>query len=121
MNELETKKNADVSQILVCVSFDEAVKLINKDYGNKVESIFAIGGSRIYKKCLEYPTGVLDKLYLTRVYTDVKCDVFLEPSDFLDSFDKIEHVDSANLEFNRMHKDEKSKIEYCFETYQKVR
>lgn len=85
-----------------------------------MESIFAIGGSRIYKKCLEYPAGVLDKLYLTRVYTDVKCDVFLQPSDFLDSFDKLEQVDLANLEFNRMHKDEKSQIEYCFEAYQKV-
>ena len=121
MSELETKKNGDLSRILVCKSFDEAVELITNDYKDTVENMYAIGGSQIYKKCLEYQVGFLDKLYLTRVYTDVQCDVFLQPNNCLDSFDKIEYVEISNLEFNKLQKDEKTGVEYCFEAYQKVK
>ena len=64
----------------------------------------------------------MDRVYLTRVYTDVKCDVFLQPENFLDSFEKLEEVgdkENFNVEFNTMQKDEKSGVEYCFEVYQK--
>ncbi len=94
------------------------------EWSGRVETIFAIGGGQIYRKCLEYPAGILDRLYLTRVYSDVKCDVFLEPESFLDGFSLVaengEDKENFGVEFNRMQRDEKSQIEYCFEVYEKV-
>ena len=94
------------------------------EWSGRVETIFAIGGGQIYRKCLEYPAGILDRLYLTRVYSDVKCDVFLEPESFLDGFRLVaengEDKENFGVEFNRMQRDEKSQIEYCFEVYEKV-
>jgi len=98
--------------------------LAGTEWSDKIETIFAIGGGQVYKKCLEYPSGFLDKLYLTRVFTDVKCDVFLQPENFLDGFrlvhNETEDKENLGFEMNKIQKDEKSQIEYCFEIYEKI-
>ena len=66
----------------------------------------------------------MDRVYLTRVYSDVKCDVHLEPENFLDTFkklDEIEDKENFNVEFNTVQTDEKSHLDYMFEIYEKVK
>ena len=71
-------------------SFDEAVNVLTSKYENKIETMYAIGGSSIYREALTYPSDMLHRIYLTRVFSsDTQCDVFLEPANFLESFEKI--------------------------------
>lgn len=100
------------------------MRTITEKYSDKVETIYAIGGAQIYKQSLEYPVGFLDRIYLTRVFSDIKCDVMMEPEDFLGSFKKVENIsDKKNfiVEFNSKMKDEKSGLEYTFEIYEKCK
>lgn len=124
VNDCGAKDGADLSKVLICKSFEDAFNVINRDFSDKIENIYAIGGAQIYKKSLEFPASFLDKIYLTQVYTDAKCDVFMQPRNFLDSFRKVQDVgddkENYNVEFNVMQKDEKSGLEYCFEVYQKI-
>ena len=110
-------------------SFDEAIQTLTSKYSNQIETIFAIGGCSIYKQALEYPAGFLDKIYLTRVFSSdesLKCDVFLEPANFLDNFNKLtkttdlveNNIYDADT-FNIMHKEPANNLEYVFEVYEK--
>jgi dihydrofolate reductase len=107
-------------------SFDDAIQTLTTKYSNQIETIYAIGGSSIYRQALEYPVGFLDKIYLTRVFSsesDTKCDVFLEPANFLDNFKKLENNLQDNIfeaEFNRMHKEPANNLEYVFEVYERI-
>lgn len=103
-------------------SFEEAIDLLTNKYADKIETIYAIGGSSVYQKALECSAGFLDKIYLTRVYSDdTECDVFLEPANYLDSFDKINDFGDNiyEAEFNTLIKEPGNNLEYCFEVYQK--
>ena len=94
-------------------------------YKDKLENIYAIGGTSIFKKALEYPSGFLDRIYLTRVYSpDSECDVFLE-SNYLDNFTKLtknivdnNNDNEYNVIFNEINT-ENNKLEYVFEIYER--
>ena len=105
-------------------SFDEAVNVLTSKYENKIETMYAIGGSSIYREALTYPSDMLHRIYLTRVFSsDTQCDVFLEPANFLESFEKIMHntlnENIFDAEFNVPHKDPANNLEYVFEVYEK--
>jgi dihydrofolate reductase len=117
----DANENADQNNILICRSFDEALRTLLTDYSDKIESIYAIGGTSIYREALKCPAGFLHRLYLTRVFADVECDTFLEPENFLDSFAKLDDVpdkDNFNVEFNTI-QTEKTGLQYVFEIYVK--
>lgn len=111
-----------LNNVVVCKSFNDAIRTILDEYESRVESIFAIGGSSIYAESLTYPSGFLHRIYLTRIFADIDCDTFMEPADFLDSFhklDNVEIVDNArfNVEFNQ--KLSSNGLDYIFEIYEK--
>ncbi len=118
----DSNEKADQSLILICRSFEEAIQTILENYSSRVESIYAIGGTSIYAEALKYPAGFLKRIYLTRVFTDVECDTFMEPADFLESFKKLEEIEDKatfNVEFNEMQSDASSDLKYLFEVYEK--
>ncbi len=85
-------------------------------YSGKLETIHVIGGTSLFKEALKYPAGFLDKIYLTRVYSDeAKCDVFLEPENFLDGFEKLTDLNQPYNTFLT-----ENNIKYIFEIYQKI-
>jgi dihydrofolate reductase len=93
-------------------------------YASKIETIYAIGGSSIYRETLTYPSDILHRIYLTRVFSsDSQCDVFLEPANFLESFEKLtSETTKENIfdaEFNVIHNDPSNNLEYVFEVYEK--
>ncbi len=53
VSSCQANEKADSSKILICKSFDEAMRTITEKYSEKVETIYAIGGAKIYKKSLE--------------------------------------------------------------------
>ena len=118
----DANEKANSDDYIICRSFHEAIQTILKNHSEEIETIYAIGGSQVFRESLTYPDGFLDRIYLTRVFDNVECDVFMEPANFLDSFAKLDQVEDAqnfNVEFNTVIKDETSNLEYCFEVYQK--
>ncbi|XP_047492962.1 dihydrofolate reductase-like isoform X3 [Penaeus chinensis] len=61
----------------VCASFKEAIDEVHTR--TEVESVWAIGGSSIYKMALE--SEHLHRIYLTRILKDFECDTFLPSFD----------------------------------------
>jgi dihydrofolate reductase len=89
----------------------------------KVEHIYAIGGSQIYKSAFLNP--LMDRIYLTRVFfrdgDECQCDTFMEPENFLDGYRKLETVPGKEnfcVEFNT--KLSEKNLDYIFEVYEKV-
>lgn len=118
-----TNENADLSNLLIFKSFDEAIEVLLRDYSDRIETIFAIGGTQIFRSAFKYPTGFLNRIYLTRVHDNIECDVFMEPENFLDDFKKLEVVEDEknyNVEFNTLETEPSNKITYTFEVYEKV-
>jgi dihydrofolate reductase len=120
---IDANERADLKKVIICKSFDEAINTVLTDYKDQVESIYAIGGSQVYKSALEYPYGFLDRIYLTQIHTDVECDTFMEPEHFLDNFKKIEVINDPsryNVDFNVELTDDAHHLKYCFEIYEKI-
>lgn len=105
--------------VLVFRSFDEAIETLLKN--NKIEHIYAIGGSQIYRSALASP--IMSRIYLTRVFAgdELKCDTFMEPANFLDSYVKLDDVpgkENFNVEFNKPIVE--NNLEHIYEVYEKI-
>ncbi|CAF0729038.1 unnamed protein product [Brachionus calyciflorus] len=119
----EPKENTDLNNILIFKSFNDAVETLIDKYSDKLENIYAIGGSMIYKEALQFPKGFLNRIYLTRVFSDIECDTFMEPENFLDNFKKLdlfEDEENVGAEFNKMQTENANNLNYIFEVYEKI-
>lgn len=121
---LEYSKNADLNRIIICKSIDAALNEIKNKYFDIVESIYAIGGTRIYKESIE--SNYFNRFYLTRIFESYNCDRFIEPKNFLDKFKRIEannlenEEKMFNVEYNKIRIDSQSGEKYIFEVYEKA-
>ncbi|XP_014474284.1 PREDICTED: dihydrofolate reductase isoform X2 [Dinoponera quadriceps] len=61
---------------IVCSSISNALEII-AGMQNKVERIWVIGGSKVYKETIESPH--FGRLYLTRIRKSFECDTFFPP------------------------------------------
>lgn len=120
-SELDFNPSANEDDIFIKKSFNEAIEFINGELKEKVESIYIIGGSQIYKEAFQH--NDFDTLFLTRVISPFDCDTFLEPNDFLASFERINDVNKIDadqingFELNKNLMD--ANVEYIFEIYHK--
>ena len=97
-----------------------------KDYSQKLEHIYAIGGTRVYTSALANP--LMERIYLTRVFLDeqkgdeCKFDTFMEPEDFLNGYRKLEDVPAnkniGEVKFNT--KLTENNLDFIFEVYEKL-
>lgn len=97
----QTGWNADGATI--AASLKEAVRLAEQ---NNYKEVFIAGGGEIYKQAYEFA----NRIYLTRVFTEIKADTFFPMIDT-----KIWKLKS-NQEFNA---DEKHAYDYSFQLWQK--
>jgi hypothetical protein len=70
--------------VLVAPSLAAAVQLLSSPPhdASSIETIFVIGGAAAFAEVLKPGSPVqCDKLYLTRVYKELACDVFIPPVD----------------------------------------
>lgn len=121
--DLQANTKANLNDIHICHSYSDAIELVNTTaLANQIESIYVIGGAQIYKSAFEYK--YFNRLYLTRVFLDFVCDTFLEPANFLDSFNKITEIDKNGVDENLNGYDvntieKEAGIEFCFEIYER--
>ncbi|KAK3578386.1 hypothetical protein CHS0354_025479 [Potamilus streckersoni] len=77
------------SGVYLSKSLQEALELIkDRDLSSKVEHVYIIGGSSVYKEVMTGPYKC--RLYLTRIMADFECDTFLPDIDEK-VFQKIEN------------------------------
>ncbi|XP_032675593.1 dihydrofolate reductase isoform X2 [Odontomachus brunneus] len=93
---------------IVCESMLDALETI-ADMKSKVEKVWVIGGSRVYKEAMESP--YFNRLYLTRVRKNFECDTFFPP--IPDNFVLIQ--DPAVPQDVQ----EENGIEFVYEVYEK--
>jgi dihydrofolate reductase len=123
LSDVKCKKVNHTSSVLICESIEAAKKLIEEKYSNKIESIWCLGGSSLYSE--SFNSKDFNKLFLTRVFGDIDCDVFIKPSNFLDNFTRLENsqineeTKLYKCEYNLLKKDPKNSLEYIFEIYVK--
>jgi dihydrofolate reductase len=120
-SELDCNSLAKEDDIFIEKSFNDAIEFINNELRDKVESIFIVGGSQIYKEAFVH--NDFDTLFLTRVNTHFDCDTYLEPDNFLKSFERINDINQVDAElingFELNKTLTESNVEYVFEIYHK--
>jgi dihydrofolate reductase len=118
--KLNLKNRLDPQALTVATSYSDAIDYISNNLSDKVENIFVIGGSNIYKNSFEFKR--LDRLYLTHIYHEFKCDTFLEPANFLDSFEKLENFNDFSVEgfeIDKLITDSNTNIQYRCVVYRR--
>lgn len=91
--------------LAVVSSFEEALKVIKET--PYIENIFILGGFQVYETALKH--HLCEKIYLTRIFADYKCDRFFP------IIDNRFQIESEKDEF-----DEKSGIKIRFEEYKRI-
>ena len=121
--DIKCNANANADLVRVCRSLNEAKQLIYDRFADRVETIWSLGGSDLYRKAIE--SSDFNRFYLTRVFGKgkIECDRFLEPDNFLENFIKMENLEQESVlykcDFNTVKTDPKCGLEYIFEVYQK--
>ena len=111
------------NMIILCHSWDEIFDLINNKYKNIIETLYVLGGAKVYEDAIKFK--FFNKFYITRIFKHFDCDVVINPKNFLNiNFSKIEDKNILkekeklfNIEYNVIKKDPLSGIEYIFEIY----
>ncbi|XP_060080827.1 dihydrofolate reductase-like isoform X3 [Ylistrum balloti] len=107
-NMIETPSGAYLAR-----SFKEAVAMVTGkgDFAEKVENVYIIGGSSVYKEAMDFQWPC--RIYLTRVLADYDCDTYLPEFD-LNKFKKLQHCEDVPA--IRM---TENGVEFEFEVYDK--
>lgn len=101
------KKNVNNSDVLVSSSLIHAISTAS--LLSHSPHVFIIGGGMIYKEALEQ--DLVERVYLTRVYTKVEGDTFFP------HLDKNKWIKISNEEINPP--DEKNQYMYAFEIWER--
>ena len=122
-SEINFNDADDAEKVFVVDSIETGVSLVQNNLSHLVESIISVGGTEIYRLCMESP--LFDKFYLTRVFGKFDCDVFIKPENFLKKFEKLnddelkEDAELYKCDYNTVKIDPTNQIEFIFEVYAK--
>ena len=111
--------------IIICNNWEQIFNLIKNKYKNKIETIYVLGGAKIYESAIKFDN--FNKFYITRIFKHFNCDAIIKPKNFLSlNFKRIEDKtilkekeNLFNIEYNIIKKDKNQDIEYIFEIYEK--
>ena len=98
---LSRQKDLQIEGAVVVSEINQLSQFLNPE-----EEAFVIGGAMIYKQFME----IADKIYITRVNQNFDADTFFPEID-LNIWEKVDQ--------SEWFLDEKSQLEYCFETYKR--
>ncbi|KAG8598460.1 hypothetical protein GDO81_002620 [Engystomops pustulosus] len=94
-------------------SLDEALDLLNTpELKEKIDLIWIIGGSSLYKEVMDKPVN--QRIFLTRILQEFECDTFLPEID-LQSYKLLPGYPGISSEIQ-----EENGIQYKFEVYEKT-
>lgn len=91
--------------VIVARDFDDAIKRIDEQCSDKVESVFAIGGQQVFIEALSNP--LCENLFVTQIENIFDCDTFFP--EFNDKFTLKSQSEVMNEKGNA----------YCFSEYQR--
>ncbi|XP_033725589.1 uncharacterized protein LOC117315490 isoform X2 [Pecten maximus] len=94
-------------------SLEDAISMVsgNGDLRDKVESLYVIGGSSVYKEAMDYPSC---RVYLTRVLADFDCDTYLP------EFDSQKFIKLQSCEEVPAGRMTENGVDFEFEVYDKT-
>ncbi|XP_046584417.1 dihydrofolate reductase-like [Haliotis rubra] len=98
--------------VVLSRSLEEALEYTEREVKDKIDSVFVIGGSSVYKEAIEGPWST--RVYLTRVLAEFECDTFMPSLEEL-NFKKTEGVENVP---EGVHTD--NGTEFVFEVYDKI-
>lgn len=99
-------------EVVLCGSLPEAMeRLASEEMSDKIESIWIVGGTSVYKEAMESPH--FNRLYFTQIMAEFECDTF---------FPKIteEFKQVANDKDMPADVQEENGIKYEYKIYEKV-
>lgn len=68
------------SEVVLCKSLNESLVVLNSaEYSDKIENIWIVGGSGVYKEAME--SEYCHRLYITRIKAEFECDTFFPAID----------------------------------------
>ncbi|XP_076241188.1 dihydrofolate reductase [Calliopsis andreniformis] len=111
INMVLTSQSLDYgNQAIVCKSIPHALEIISQGpLKDKVENIWVIGGSSVYKAAMESPN--FHRLYLTRIKQYFECDTFFPT--IPNNFTKMQDLDIPQGV------QEEDGIQFVYEVYEK--
>lgn len=112
LNIVLSSQEREFNGAVHCKNLQEAAhKLESPEFVDKIESVWIIGGSKVYEAAVS--EGFCDKIFLTVIKKDFPCDVFVN-MDVSQGFREI--VDPrVPTELQ-----EENNVEYVFKVYEKV-
>ena len=126
IEDLKYLQSNENKGIEIVKSMKEALNIIYNKYTNIVESIYSIGGNRIYEESLNFEN--FNIYYITRIFGNFQCDIFLTPKNFIEKLEKIDSKDLVKQEqlfkikYNTLIESPNDKnIKYIFEAYKKIK
>ncbi len=126
IEDLKSFQSKENKGFEIVKSMKEALNIIYTKYSNIVESIYSIGGTRIYEESLNFDN--FNIYYITRIFGNFQCDTFLTPKNLLEKLEKIDSKDLIKQEqlykikYNTFITDSNNKnIKYIFEAYKKIK
>ena len=126
IEDLKSFQSKENKGFEIVKSMKEALNIIYTKYSNIVESIYSIGGTRIYEESLNFDN--FNIYYITRIFGNFQCDTFLTPKNLLEKLEKIDSKDLIKQEqlykikYNTFITDPNNKnIKYIFEAYKKIK
>ena len=126
IEDLKSFQSKENKGFEIVKSMKEALNIIYTKYSNIVESIYSIGGTRIYEESLNFDN--FNIYYITRIFGNFQCDTFLTPTNLIEKLEKIDSKDLIKQEqlykikYNTVLTDPNNKnIKYIFEAYKKIK
>ena len=126
IEDLKSFQSKENKGFEIVKSMKEALNVIYNKYSNIVESIYSIGGTRIYEESLNFDN--FNIYYITRIFGNFQCDTFLTPTNLIEKLEKIDSKDLIKQEqlykikYNTVLTDPNNKnIKYIFEAYKKIK
>ncbi len=126
IEDLKSFQSKENKGFEIVKSMKEALNIIYTKYSNIVESIYSIGGTRIYEESLNFDN--FNIYYITRIFGNFQCDTFLTPTNLIEKLEKIDSKDLIKQEqlykikYNTFITDSNNKnIKYIFEAYKKIK
>lgn len=98
--------------VLLCSSLDEAMELLEQQYSEKIENIWIVGGSAVYKEAME--SLFCHRIYFTDIQAHFECDTFFPAID-LERFQRVANDEDVPVEIQ-----EENGVKYEYQIFEKI-
>lgn len=99
--------------VVLCGSLPEAMELLQKQYNGRVENVWIVGGSAVYREAMESPH--CHRIYFTEIRAHFECDTFFPAIDTT----RFQRVPNDDVDVPSEIQEEKG-IQYEYQIFEKI-